>query len=262
MKKLLVFLSFVALGMVLATVAQAETVRGEGRYMEQKLTTLSPFNAIDIRGDMHVDIWQQGTQSVTLSGKHNLVSLADVHVENNTLIITFKRPVHVKGSHALQVTVTVPELSALSVHSNGKARVRGTFDAINLSLTAADEAEIDGDSLKADLLRLQALNKADIDLERLEVKNLEAAAFDRGSIELSGHVQTAQLTNNSRNDIDAADLRVNHAQATVNAKGDMELFVTHSLQANANGSGKIIYHGQPTLTRSGNMKKIQPAFDD
>ena len=261
-KKLIVFLTFVALGLVLAGVAQAETVRGEGRYVEQQRTDLTPFHAIDVRGDAHVDIWQQGKQSVRVSGKQNLVALANLRVEDQTLIIDFKRPIHIKGAHALQVTVTVPELTALSVHSNGKARIRGMFEAKNLSVAANDEAEIDGDSIKADILRLQVMNKADIDLERVQVKNLEAASFDRGSIELSGHAQTAQLTNNGHDDIDAADLRINHAQVAVNDKGDVEVFVMHSLNAHANGSGKIVYHGQPTLTRGGNVKKIQPAFDD
>lgn len=262
MKKWIVFLTFVALGMALAGVARAETVRGEGRYMEQQITDLMPFHAIDVRGDAHVDIWQQGKQSVRVSGKQNLVALANLHVEDQTLIIEFKRPIHIKGAHALQVTVTIPELTTLSVHSDGRARIRGPFEVKNLSLTAADKAEIDGDSIKAKLLRLQVMNKADIDLERIQVKKLEAANFDRGNLELSGHAEEARLTNNGHDDIDAADLRINSAQVAVNARGDVEVFVMHSLKAQANGSGKITYHGQPTLTRGGNMKKIQPAFDD
>lgn len=72
----------------------------------------------------------------------------------------------------------------------------------------------------------------------------------------------ARLTNNGHSDMDAADLRVDHAQAAVNAKGDVEVFATHSLKAHANGHGEIKYHGEPTLTRGGNMKKIQHAMED
>lgn len=258
----MLFLTFAAAGIFCAALAQAETVRGEGRYMEQKLTTLTPFNAVDVRGDAQVDIWQSGEQRVTVNGKQNLVALADIRVENNTLIVDFKRPVHIKGPHALHVTINLPELTALSVRADGRARIRGAFDAFTLMLMAGDNAQIDGDSIKADVLRVQAMNKADVDLERLHAKDLEAAAFNKASIELSGYVEKGRLTNNSSKDIEADSLRINQAQVAVNGRGDIELFATHTLTANANGKGKIVYHGQPTLTRSGNTKKIQPAFDD
>jgi len=262
MKKLVVFLTFVALGMVLASVAQAETVRGEGRYVEQTLPAMDTFHKIDVRGNANVDVWQKAEQGVMLSGKNNLVNLADIRVEKETLIIDFKRPVHIKGDHALQVTVMVPHLQALTVHNNAKVRVRGGVETEQLSLMAADKADVNGDSLKAKVLRVQAMNQAEVDLERIEAQDLEVAAFDKAEVDLSGHAEMGRLTNNGHSDIDASNLRINHAQAAVNAKGDIEVFAMHSLKAHANGSGKIEYHGQPTLTRGGNMKKIQPAFDD
>lgn len=258
----MILVAFAALGVLCAAVAQAETVRGEGRYVEQTLTNLTPFNAIEVRGDVQVDIWQRVDQSVTVNGKQNLVALADIRVENNTLIVDFKRPVHIKGSHALHVTITTPQLTALAVHSNGRARVRGTFETSKLTLTAADRAYITGDSIKTDALRVQAMNQTDTDLERLNVKNLEVVTFDKAEVELSGYAQTGRLTNNGQEDIDASDLRIEQAQVAVNGKGDIEVFASHTLKAHVNGSGKIEYHGQPTLTSGGNVKKIQPAFDD
>ena len=262
MKKLTVFLSFVALGMVLATFAQAETVRGEGRYVEQTLPAMAPFHKIDVRGDVQVDVWQKNEPGVMINGKSNLVALADIRVEEDTLIIDFKRPVHVKGTHALHVTVMAPALHAISVHNNGRVRVRGGMETDQLTIMAADKAYLTGDSIKAGTLRVQAMNRAEIDLERLHANDLEVASFNKAEVELAGHAEMARLTNNGHGDIDAADLRVNHAQATVNAKGDVEVFAMHSLKAHANGTGKIVYHGQPALTRGGNMKKIQPAYDD
>ena len=262
MKKLVVFLSFTALGMVMIPIAQAETVRGEGRYVEQTLDKLPTFYAIDVRGDAQVDVWQKDKQGVMVNGKSNLVALANIRVEDKTLIIDFARPVHVKGPHALHVTVMAPQLHAINVHNKGRVRVRGGMETAQLALMATDKSYLTGDSIKADTLRVQAINHAEIDLERLHAKDLEAASFDKAEIELSGHAEMAKLTNNGHEDMDAADLRVDHAQVVVNAKGDVEVFAMHSLNANANGHGEIVYHGRPTLTREGNMKKIQPAFED
>ena len=257
-KKTAVFLTFAALCISLAATTHATTVRGEGHYVEKTLSQLAPFHAIEVRGNAQVDVWQQPTQQVSVSGKQNLVALADIRVENNTLIVDFKQPVHIKGTHALQVTVAIPKVEALSVRGLG----RGPFENESLRISASDNAYLTANSLKAQNLWVQALNKAEIDLEHLTVQNLEAAIFDKAELELSGHAQTARLTNNSQEDIEADNLRVHQAQVIVNGKGDIEVFATQQLNAQASGPGKIKYHGQPLVTREGNLKKINPAFDD
>ena len=262
MKKIAVVLTFAAIGLLLAAGVQAETVRGEGRYMSNKLTHLMPFKAVEVRGDAEVDIWQRDMQSVTVSGKSNLVALADLRVENETLIIDFKRPVHVKGTHALHVAVSTMSLENITVHGQGRVRIRGSFDTPQLTLMAGNDASIDGDLLKADMLRVQATDKADVDLERMQVKKLEVGTFDKAEVELSGSAEQAQLINNSSKDLEASSLRVTDAHVQINGSGDVEIFATKTLKAEALGSGKITYHGRPMLTRSGSEKHIRPAFED
>lgn len=261
MKKVAVLVAFMLLGICAAVVVQAETVRGEGRYITHTLTHLGPFHAIDVRGDAQVDIWQQDTLGVSLSGKSNLVALADIRVENQTLLIDFKRPVHIKGAHALHVTVAIPQLESIVAHERARVRVRGAFETPKISIIAAENAYVTADSVKSDWLRLQATNKAEIDLERIQIEQLEAGLFDKAEIELSGFAQKAQLVNNGSGDIEADSLRVTDAHAQVNATGKIELFATQFLHAQANGKGKIIYHGQPVLSKEGHLNKIQPAFD-
>ena len=263
MKKIkAVFLTFAVLCIGWAATAHATTVRGEGHYVEKMLSQLAPFHAIDVRGNVQVDVGQQPQQQVSISGKQNLVALTDIRVENNTLIVDFKQPVHIKGTHALQVTVALPKVEALSVRNLGRVRIRGPFETESLRISASDNAYLAANSLKAQNLWVQALNKAEIDLEHITVQNLEAAIFDKAELELSGHAQTARLANNSQKDIEADNLRVAQAQVIVNDKGDIEVFATQQLNAQANGAGKIKYHGQPLITREGNLNKIKPAFED
>lgn len=262
MKKIVVFLAFVAIGMLLAATVQAETIRGEGRYISNTLTHLTPFTKVDVRGEAQVDIWQRDHQEVSVSGKTNLVALADIRVENDTLVIDFKRPVHIKGSHALHVSVGVPGLEAVAVRGNGRVRIRGTFETPQLALSAADKSYLTGDGLKANLLRVQVNQHAEVDVERMQVKQLEAAAFNKAEVELSGFAEAAQLINNSSEDMDADGLRVLEGHVQVNGAGDVEVFAVNNLKAEALGRGEILYHGSPVLMRSGNLKLIQPAFKD
>lgn len=261
-KKIVVFLAFAAIGMFLADGVRAETIRGEGRYLSNTLTHLMPFTSVDVRGDVQVDIWQKDSRQVSVSGKSNLVALADIRVEDNTLVIDFKRPVHIKGSHALHVSISIPQLESISVQAKGRVRIRGSFETPQLTIAAGDESYVTGDWLKTDLLRVQATQKAEIDLGRVQTKKLEAAQFNKAEMEFSGSAEQAQLVNHSSKEIDAADLRVQQAHAQVNGSGEIEIFAVQTLTAEALGKGKIIYHGRPVLTRSGSEKHIQPAFED
>ena len=261
-KKIAVWLAFAAVGLFLAVGVQAQTVRGEGKYMSNTLTDLPAFKGIEVRGDIQVDLWQRGDQTVSVSGKSNLVSLADIRVEDHTLIIDFKRPVHIKGSHALHVAIGTPDLESISVRSKGRVRMRGAFDVAHVSISAGDTSYVTGDWIKADSLRAQATQKAEIDLEHVHVKKLEAALFDKAEMELSGYAEEAQLINNGSQELEGADLRINQAHVQINGTGDVETFAVQNLKAEALGRGRIIYHGRPVLMRSGNVKHIQPAFDD
>lgn len=260
--RLAFFLAAVFLGVLCAEAVQAETVRGEGRYVSQTMTTLTPFTAIEVHGDMKVAVRQMPQQSVTMSGQANLANMADIRVENKTLKIDYKRPIRVHGDDRLHVSVFVPELSALTVKNKGRIEMMGAFKATDLTMTATDEGFIGADMLQADKLRIQATDKAEVDLEHIQVQHLEAAAFNKAEIDLSGSAEKAVLTNNGSKDMDAKDLRVNHAQVKNYGSGDVEVFAMKNLHAAAHGHGLIEYHGAPVLNREGNLKKIRAAFND
>lgn len=261
-KKAIVFLAFAAIGIFLAVGVQAQTVRGEGRYMSNTLTHLNPFTSIDVRADVQVDIWQRSNPGVSVSGKANLVELANIYVEDETLIIDFKRPVRIKGEHALHVAIGMSKLESVAVRGKGRVRMRGPFETTQMAISAGDNAYVTAEELKADLLRVQATNKAEVDLEHIQVKTLDGALFNKAEMELSGSAQQAQMVNNGSKEIDGADLRVQQAHVQINGSGDVEVFAMGTLKAEALGGGKIIYHGHPVLTRAGSEKHILPAFED
>lgn len=262
-KKLLMLVIFAALGVLCAAVAKAaEHIRAEGRYVSNLVDPLPSFNAVEVSGDINVDIRQLPEQKVTLSGRANLAQLANVRVENNTLMIDYARPIHVRGKDTLHVSVFMPEITALTVRNRGKINVYGPVKTTEIALTATDEGSLDMDALHADKVRLQAMKKAELDVENINTPHLEAAQFDKAEIELSGFAETAILANHGAEDLDASSLRINQGTAIVKGSGDMEVFAVKTLKAAAHSSGHIAYHGAPLLTREGHLKKIKPAFED
>ncbi len=262
-KKLTVLLAVAALGVFSAAAAHAaETVRAEGRYISHALTDLTPFNAVEVHGDIKVDIRQHPQQEVTLSGRANLAELANVRVENNTLLIDYKRPIQVRGKDTLHVSVFMPELTALTAKNRGEINVYGPVKTNDIFLTATDNGQIDMDALHAENVRLHAMKHAQLDVEHINAQKLEVAQFDKAEIDLSGFAEHAQLVNHGSKDLDASDLRTNQAHAAVHGRGRVEVFAVKTLQAGAHGHGMIEYHGAPILTREGNIKKIRPVFED
>ena len=261
-QKVIVFLSFTAIALALAVGVQAQTVRGEGKYISNTLAQLAPFKSVEVRGDVRVDIWQRDVQRVSIHGKSNLVELADIRVEGDTLVIDFKRPIRVRGEHALHVDIETNQLEAVTVRAHGRVHVRDGFKVPMFIVLATDQAYITGNWMKIDMLRIQANHKAEIDFENIQANKLELALFDKAQVELSGFAEQAKLINYGSEDLEAADLRVNQAHVQLNGSGDGDIFATQTLQAEAFGRGKIIYHGRPVLTKGGNVKQIRPAFKD
>lgn len=262
MRKIIVLVAFAALGILGARLAvAAQTVRAEGRYVSMSLTGLAPFQAVKADGDVRVEIRQMDNPTVTLSGRTNLVDLADVRVEDNTLVVRYKRPIYVREKERLNVSVLMPQITALAAHQHSEINVYGAVNATDLSLSAADKGEIDMDSVTAKTVRMQASGHAEIDVERVQTSLLEATAADKATIDLSGYAENATLVNKSTKDLEADNLRINQAHVAVHGAGDVEVFAVKTLKASAHGSGEIKYHGAPVLTREGNFKKIKPMFD-
>lgn len=263
MKKIALLAVLGVLGILCAqNVPAAETVRAEGRYTSTTLTDLPAFHKIEVNGDAKVTLRQLPMQTVTVSGRANLVALANVRVENDTLKIEYKRPIHVRGKDTLHVSVFMPQITALTARQEGIIHVYGVLNTSELTLTATDKGNIDIDGLTANTLRVQAMKNAEIDVEKLNTQLLDAAQFDKAEIDFSGYAEQAKLVNNGSKDIEADNLRINHAHVTVNGHGNVEVFAVKTLQASVHAHGEVKYHGAPVLTWEGNSHKIKPVFEE
>jgi len=70
-----------------------------------------------------------------------------------------------------------------------------------------------------------------------------------GDIKLSGTAKRAGLTVNGAANIRAFDLTAEAAEVTINGTGDCEITATATLDAVINGLGKVVYGGNPVVSR-------------
>ena len=244
----------------LTAFAAEGVVRGEGHYESNTLENLPAFHAVEVLGDADVEIVQRSTPKVIVSGLSGLTSLADVRVENGILVVSYKKPVHVKGKHHLHVIIGAPQLTAITAAQNSDVKVRGALNADELTLTARDKGEIQANLVQADKLVLHAADRSEMDVEHIKVNRVEVKTFHRAEVELSGQAQEAWLENNGSGEINAEDLFAKKADAMTFSSGDIHTRVLTQLHAVANGSGKIKYKGRPSkLVREGHVKNIKQA---
>ena len=88
--------------------------------------------------------------------------------------------------------------------------------------------------------------------------NVDAIMSGSGRIDLYGEADAASYTLNSSGKIDALELMVASAVATITGSGKIFLYATDYLNATITGSGDVLYRGSPTIsfqiTGSGSVK--------
>ena len=254
---------FLLAALLAAAPVFAESVTGRGRYVSRDVNHLPAFHAVEVRGDIEVDFMQDKITSVTVSGRENLVALSDVRVENGVLVVSFTRPVRVRGEYELRVAVRAPELTAVTASQSGEFDLRGSLDANQLTLTTDADSDISMDYVNADTITVAAYDRSDIELGRVHVRQVKATADGRADVDLSGMAEEAVLINNGSGEIDADDLRAVTVRATTNASGKIKVNASEALYAQANGRGRIEYRGYPsTLRKEGNARKVVRDRDD
>lgn len=251
LKNVMWLLGAVVLGVV------AVQARGVGGYTSRSMENVGTFKALDVQGDARVDFIQRPDVSVTVSGRENLVNYTQVRVEKNTLVISFAKPMFGKDKDKMRIVVTAPELHAVTVSQNSEVEVRGALKTDILTLTAAQRGEISVDNADVTSLFITAADQAEVDVNHLSALSVRAVASKRADIELAGVAKDVSLENNGSGEIDAAGLRAVSAKAVVNGSGDVEVFAADTLDAVAQGRGRIKYTGVPArINPVGNTRKI------
>jgi len=237
--------------------------KAQGHYVSRMVEKLPAFDTINVQGDIDVDFMQHPTATVHASGPQKALETVTVRAKNNVLEISYLPQRMTKNSGKVRVMITGPDLHEVTVNNAGDVHVRGSLNVQDLTVTLTQEGEFSADGLTVQNLHIHAAGKSEADINRLDAHHVQAVADDNGDIELAGLALTAELQNHGTGDIDASDLRVQTATASVNGKGEISVSAYEKLTAAVIGKGKIKYKGSPvSLERDGNIKRIVQDTDD
>ena len=224
-------------------------------YFSKTVEGVAPFHTLQVSGGVEVDLIQRPSVSVRISGPEQEVRAADVHMEKDTLFVGAVEAG--QGGKNLRVHIAAPAVRQVTVLQDGEVKIVGEYEAVQFAVALQQKGEFSADGLRTHGLMVMAADKAEAEINRIDAHTVKAHASGQGEIELSGLAQLAVLENEGTGEIDAQDLRVQRATASVKNKGDIKVAAYEGLTASVFGRGKIVYKGEPVqMERAGNLKRI------
>lgn len=193
---------------------------------------VSGFDRIASGGpfDVHVNI--NGTESLKISGKAEIINEIETVVEDGTLKIEFKNHYnwHHQGDYGpIDVYVTAKSLSSLANAGSGSIKVEGTVSGNDVSVVLSGSGDIES-SVKSGSLR--------------------ATISGSGTIHLNGTADQTKVVISGSGEVKGHDLKTKDASVTITGSGSAYFTADKTVSARIVGSGSVVYSGNATITES------------
>lgn len=208
-------------------------LRPAGSSQEKTETPdLKDFDSIDFEGWGNLTIEQGDEFEVTITGPGDQVDRLKTEVRGDTLrmymapraefwLFTF-------GNRALDIHVTMPELTALEVDGAGMVEIDGVqTEAFELDLSGA----------------------ADVQAHDLDVKELLVILSGAGTARMSGTAVTQDIEISGAGDFDGGDLEGRDVTLDMSGAASSRVWATSSLDVVVSGAGSVEYYGDPDVDR-------------
>jgi hypothetical protein len=228
MKKALVVIGIVVAVAVIVTLLVMRgwpgVLIGSGN-LETEEYTFANFTAVEINSAFEFEIKQSGSYSINVTADDNVIDYVQVSKDGQTLKIGLGR-VLLHGPVTLRASVTMPELSGLTVSGASRGTVSDFSSTGGLDMTVSGASRVTGD-ITAD--------NVGFDISGASTIQLEGSAND-----LNANVSGASHFN-------LDDFMVNDAQVNFSGASTGTVNLNGRLDANLSGASRLWYIGEPTM---------------
>jgi hypothetical protein len=239
MKTLLLFVILVTGGVLIAgcSMIPQTCTNGSGKIVTEE-RTVPTFQSVSLNAPAIVTVTQASPTQIQVTADDNILPLITTNVRNGVLSIAYTRPC-IRPTSAVQVHVTSPDISGLSILGAGDIRSDGMIKGTTLtsSITGSGSMNLDA-----------------------EVSTMKSSITGTGSIVLTGTADDLSLSIPGAGTIDASNLQADRVTVDILGSGDALVDVTKSLTVKITGSGSVVYTGNPSsieqsVTGSGTIRK-------
>jgi hypothetical protein len=198
-------------------------VRGNGNVQTENFNITQDFEGVSAGKGWDVYLEKGSEVSVVVEADENIIGLADIYVNGNTLKIYCEHNISRATSRKVFVTY-VGDLQSIKASSGADIITKEVLKGEDLSLNVSS-----GGSIKTEAI----------------VRNIDTDVSSGGSIRIAGSSEQLDADVSSGGTINARELKAKYATANASSGGNIDLQVTDKLRARASSGGDIDYWGNP-----------------
>jgi hypothetical protein len=193
---------------------------------------VSGFSRIISGEALNVHVKIDGTESLKISTRADIIKVIETVVKNGTLTIKFKD--NLKNGEGdtdgpIDIYVTAKSLSSIVKEGSGSIAVDGVVTGSDVTFVVNGSGNIQS---------------------AVKSGNLHATISGAGTIRLSGTAGEAKMTINGAGNIAGRDLKTKHASVIITGAGTANFAADKTVSAHITGSGGVVYSGNATVTDS------------
>jgi hypothetical protein len=198
------------------------------RVMTTETRSVGGFHGIALGIDAKVEVRQNATEGLTITGDGNVVPLIETRVDNGTLKIRWagNRSPWIDGER-ISIVVSAKELDSLWVGGSGL---------------------IHAAAIKTDALHLNVAGSGDIVIDALDAQSAAASVDGSGTLKVAGRTDSFDASISGSGRLITSGLQSRHAKVALAGSGDASVWASETLNARVAGSGSVKYVGTPVVT--------------
>jgi hypothetical protein len=200
-------------------------IRGSGNLVTRQ-ESFTGFDRLDVGHGFDIEVRQAETFSVELRVDENAVKHLMAEVDGSTLRLGLKSPFYATVNVTLQATVTMPELSALSLSGGAGGSITGFGFSQPFALELSGGSDLVGD---------------------IEVGDVRCVVSGGSDIALTGAGGDLDLEVSGGGEANLSGFAVANAKVLSSGGGGATVNTTGRLDVEASGGGTVYYTGNPTL---------------
>lgn len=226
MSKSVIFILFLLLAVSCDRLGEKKSVYGNGNDTLIKRSS-EDYVAISLSGFFNVELVDGTEGDLTLKGEENLLKHIITEVKDGELYLGIEQDYILEPSsneHAIQVTVPVQQINAITLTGSGDIISKKTLqsESFMTTLTGAGNITVD-----------------------LEVDSLSARLTGVGILNFSGKAKSFDASASGTCKINAYNLEADNVELSLSGIGTLKVKARKKLKATITGMGYIYYLGKP-----------------
>lgn len=203
-----------------------DVVKGDGLESTVHIKC-RPFNHVQIQGRLQVELWQGNSYSLQIIGDSNLLELVETVSQSNTLVIGMKNDLLYQSNNIIRVVLEIPENAALKF-----------ITVLNLGIFISKTL------LNVGIVYLLAIGSGRIQ-GAFNGQIISSKISGSGHVVLRGSCQELVCDVVGNGNADAVNVVSDMVQVRVRSGGNAIVNAKDILFVDLNGSGHVVYKGNP-----------------